>query len=235
MILDDVYKQNPGGVVDLFVLDATSLGGSTNRFHSGLNELKNNIVWQGNNYFPFPIEFKGLSKSSQGKQSRPTVTVANVSSLFGTLIANYNDLVGASFTRKRTLIKYLDAVNFAAGNPNADSQAHFPDETFVINRKVSENKVFVQFELATWWEVYQAILPARRIIANQCVWQYRKWNGSSWDEASPNSCGYAGSSYFKEDDTTTADPYEDVCGKRLSSCKKRFGDYGPLPFSSFPK
>lgn len=34
--------------------------------------------------------------------------------------------------------------------------------------------------------------------------------------------------------TGTIDPLADVCGKRISSCKKRFGDYNELPFGSFP-
>jgi hypothetical protein len=34
--------------------------------------------------------------------------------------------------------------------------------------------------------------------------------------------------------TGTVDPLRDVCGKRISSCKKRFGDYADLPFGSFP-
>lgn len=34
--------------------------------------------------------------------------------------------------------------------------------------------------------------------------------------------------------TGTVDPLLDVCGKRLSSCRKRFGEYGELPFGSFP-
>jgi len=34
--------------------------------------------------------------------------------------------------------------------------------------------------------------------------------------------------------TGTADPLEDVCGKRIASCKKRFGEYAELPFGSFP-
>ena len=34
--------------------------------------------------------------------------------------------------------------------------------------------------------------------------------------------------------TGTANPLDDVCGKRVTSCKKRFGEYGELPFGSFP-
>lgn len=34
--------------------------------------------------------------------------------------------------------------------------------------------------------------------------------------------------------TGTANPLDDVCGKRVSSCKVRFGQYAELPFGSFP-
>jgi phage-related protein len=33
---------------------------------------------------------------------------------------------------------------------------------------------------------------------------------------------------------TTGNPLDDVCGKRLSSCKARFGENAELPFGSFP-
>ena len=32
----------------------------------------------------------------------------------------------------------------------------------------------------------------------------------------------------------TVDPLQDVCGKRLTSCRARFGQYAELPFGSFP-
>ena len=34
--------------------------------------------------------------------------------------------------------------------------------------------------------------------------------------------------------TGTGNPLDDVCGKRVSSCKVRFGQYAELPFGSFP-
>jgi lambda family phage minor tail protein L len=34
--------------------------------------------------------------------------------------------------------------------------------------------------------------------------------------------------------TGTVDPLRDVCGKRISSCRKRFGEFNDLPFGSFP-
>jgi hypothetical protein len=34
--------------------------------------------------------------------------------------------------------------------------------------------------------------------------------------------------------TGTVDSLRDVCGKRISSCRKRFGEFNDLPFGSFP-
>src|SRR5688572_29551914 len=34
----DIQKLNPSGVIELFVLDATAVGGSVSRFHAGTNE-----------------------------------------------------------------------------------------------------------------------------------------------------------------------------------------------------
>ena len=68
-----------------------------------------------------------------------------------------------------------------------------------------------------------AFLPQRQLIGNCCQWQYRS-----------SECSYTGSNYFNKDDVVVSTLAADVCGKRLSSCKKRFGENGVLPFGSFP-
>ena len=45
---------------------------------------------------------------------------------------------------------------------------------------------------------------------------------------------YSGKSGEPQINTGTANPLDDVCGKRLSSCKIRFGNTADLPFGSFP-
>ena len=35
-------------------------------------------------------------------------------------------------------------------------------------------------------------------------------------------------------DQSVGSAAQDVCGKRLSSCKARFGQFAPLPYGSFP-
>ena len=60
-----------------------------------------------------------------------------------------NDLTGATVTRIRTLAKFIDAVNFADGtNATADPTAEFPQEVYSIDRKSTETREVVEFELA---------------------------------------------------------------------------------------
>lgn len=219
----DIQSLTPGTLVDMWVLDATAQGGSLMRFHTGINEMGNDIVWQGNTYTRFPITVSGFERNSKGTIPRPKAQIANVTGLVGALVHGLNDLIGATVIRKRTFLKYLDAVNFAAGNPSADPAAEFPDETYFINRKTAENKVFIEFELAAAWDVQGVLLPRRQVIANVCTWGYRS-----------AECGYAGGAVADATDTPTANPALDACGKRIASCKLRFGANNQLPFGGFP-
>lgn len=224
MIDSDIQKLSPGAVISLYVLDATALGGAVTRFHPGTNELKSSVVWQGATYSPFPIEADGFEWSGKGTLPRPTIKVANVDRLVGALVRDYADLVGAKVTRKRTLVKYLDAVNFTGGvNPDANPNAHFADEVYFIERKASENKIFIEFELTASWDVQGVMLPRRQAIQNVCGWSYRS-----------AECGYAGGAVADINDAPTTVLANDKCGKRLASCKLRFGAYAELPFGGFP-
>lgn len=223
----EIQSLSPTAVIELFVLDTSPIPGSGNaiyRFHSGTNQLGTNVVWQGYEYVALPIGSDGFKWSSKGTLPRPRLSVAALDGTIGALIHSLDDLVGASVTLKRCFAKYLDAVNFPGGvNPTADPTKCWPDEPWFIERKISESKDVIEFELVTPLDVQSARIPKRVIVANACPWAYR---GAE--------CGYAGTSYFKADDTpTTADL--DVCGKRLTSCKLRFGSKdAELPFGGFP-
>lgn len=223
-IESDIQKLTPGGLIDLFELDATSIGGAVVRFHAGVNGLGNDVVWQGNTYTRFPIEAEGFEWNGKGALPRPKLRVANITGLIGALARELDDLVGAKVTRRRTFVKYLDAVNFAGGvNPTADPNAHFTDEVYFVERKASENPVFLEFELAAAFDVQGVQLPRRQVVQNVCTWRYR---GAE--------CGYAGGAVANRNDQATTVLAEDACGKRLASCKLRFGEYGELPYGGFP-
>ena len=223
-ITSELQRLAPSAVIELFVLDLSLFAEGMVRFHAGTNELRLQVVWQGNTYEPFPIQVEGFEFNSNGQVPRPRLKVANVSGSITALILSYQDLVGARLTRKRTLLKYLDGANFASGtNPTADPTAEFADDVYFIDRKSRETREVVEFELAASFDLEGVALPRRQIVQNVCPWTYR---GAE--------CGYTGTAYFNANDVAVTTRSQDACGKRLASCKKRFGANAELPFGGFP-
>ncbi|OXE37449.1 MAG: phage minor tail protein L [Phenylobacterium zucineum] len=219
----EVQKLAPSAIIELFEIDASVVGGGVYRFHSGKNEYVADIKWQGVTYSAFPIDATGFEWNGKGQMPRPKVTVSNVLGTITALVLAYQDLIGCKFTRIRTLAKYLDAANFIAGNPDADPTAEFPRDVYYIDRKSSETNEAVEFELAASLDLAGVALPRRQIVQNYCPWRYR---GSE--------CGYTGTNYYDTNDSPVGTLAQDVCGKRLSSCRVRFGQYAELPYGGFP-
>lgn len=222
-IAEDIQSLSPGAIVELFEIDVTPLGDSVYYLHAGTNELLGDVVWQGNTYSAFPVEANGFNATTNGSLPRPTLRVANITGLMTALTQSFDDLIGVKVTRRRTFVKYLDAVNFTGGvNPNADPAAEFPDDIYFIDRKSSENRMFIEFELASSLDLNGVKLPRRQVIQNICPWIYRS-----------AECSYAGGAVADINDEPVGDLSLDVCGKRLTSCGLRFGDYATLPFGAF--
>lgn len=219
----EIQKLAPSGVIELFEVDLTSLGDTSYFFYAGTNENTASIVWQGQEYDPWAVQASGFDFSSNAQLPRPKLALANEGGRITLLILSFNDCVGAKVTRRRTMVKFLDAVNFVSGvNPDADPTAAFPDDVYYIDRKATENKRVVEFELTAAFDVSGVKLPRRQIIQNICPWAYRG-----------EGCGYVGTDYFDTNDLPTS-ASQDVCGKRLTSCKARFGENSELPYGGFP-
>lgn len=223
----DLSVLAPNAIIELFQLHLdASLHGSSDiyYFHNGANaNVTGNVIWNGQTYYRLPIEASGFDYSSTGSLPRPKLTISNIGSSITAILLSINiitpgnDLGGAKVVRIRTLKKYLD------GEAGADPHAKFPDEIWYVDRKANENRAAVEFELASKFDLAGVMLPRRQIIANVCQWQYRS-----------GECGYTGSNYFNDQDQIVGTLAQDVCGKRVSSCKLRFGDTAELPFGSFP-
>lgn len=169
-ILSDIQKLAPGKLVTLWVLDASIItGGGVSYFHAGTSELRQPVVWQGVTYQPFPVEAQGFDTNAQGQLGRPTMTIANVNGVIGALVLSLGDLIGATVTRKRTLAKYLDAVNFPGGyNPTADPTAAFLDDTYTVFRKSFHDNTRITWELGAAVDMDGELLPGRQIVADVC-------------------------------------------------------------------
>ena len=220
----EIQSLSPSAELELFVMDLTSIpGGSLQFFHAGTNGLLANVVWQGNTYTPLPIYAEGFDLVTKGSLPRPRLKVANINGMFSSDVSLNNDLLGIVITRKRTCVKYLDAVNFPGGvNATADPNQHFQDDIWFINRKVNETRYVIEWELESTFDLNGVRLPFRQVVQNSCPWVYR---GAD--------CGYTGTNYYDATDTATT-VGGDVCGKRLSSCKLRWGATAQLPFGGFP-
>ena len=217
-VYEELAALAPSAIIELFemTLDTTLHGSSdTYRWHNGCNaNISGNIVWNGNTYTRLPVKAEGFEYSNTGTLPRPTLTISNLDGTMTTLLLLVNattpgnDLGGATVKRIRTLKKYLD------GETAADPHAKFPDEIWYVDRKASENRDSVSFELASKFDLAGVMIPKRQIIANICQWKYRS-----------TECGYTGSIYFDANDNNVATLAADVCGKRVSSCNARFGQF----------
>lgn len=215
-----IQELEPGAIIELFELE---LNGETLRFHAGTNELFEPVTWCGNQYMPLPIQAEGFEVNASGSVPRPRLRVANIDGIISQALQEGQDLAGCKVTRRRTLARYLDAVNFPGGNPTADPMAELVPDVFYIDRKTTENKAIVEFELSTAMDMVGVRLPKRQIIQNSCPWEYRS-----------AECGYAGPPVADTLDSPTDDMTRDQCGKRLASCRLRWGEANVLPYGGFP-
>lgn len=171
-VFSSLQDINPSAIIELFTLQlSTTLHGDNTiyRFHAGSNLNANGkIVWATNEYLRFPIQALGFA-FQKGQLPRPKISISNATGLISSILLSVNetttgnDLTGATVTRIRTLAKFIDAVNFADGtNATADPTAEFPQEVYSIDRKSTETREVVEFELAAPTDLAGIRIPKRQ-------------------------------------------------------------------------
>ena len=221
-IQEQIQSLEPSAIIELFELKLTEAVNGVDEtfyYHAGTNELTADIVFNEVTYAAYPIEVDGFQLTTKGTLPRPSMRIANANNAISALLLLYNPLQ-AQVTRIRTCKKFLDASNFSDGNASADPSAKFEDEIWYIDRVASENPELVEFELTSKLDLTNLALPRRQVLEH-CPWKYRG-----------EECGYNGTAYFDLNDKSTTQA-NDQCGKRYSSCAKRFPT-GLLPFGGFP-
>ncbi|NYU07951.1 phage minor tail protein L [Leclercia adecarboxylata] len=239
----DYQKLEPGNEVRLFSVDGTAFGtGEVLRFHSynvphteaeivtaGGDESKlpaKSIWWQGQEYKAWPCQIDGVEASTSGSSAQPKLSVANLDGSVTALCLAYDDLLQAKVTIHDTLAHYLDARNFAGGNPAADATQE-KLQVWYIDAKTSETNEVVEFALSSPMDLQGLMIPTRQ-LHSLCTWcirnKYRTGDG----------CDYAGSRYFDKNNNPVSDPSLDECNGTLSACKLRFGENNELSFGGFP-
>ena len=171
-VFSSLQDINPSAIIELFTLQlSTALHGANTiyRFHAGSSLNANGqIVWDGNAYLRFPIQATGFA-FQKGQLPRPRIIISNAKGLISSILLSVNetttgnDLTGATVTRIRTLAKFIDAVNFAdETNATADPNAEFPQEIYVVDRKSTETREVVEFELAAPTDLAGVRIPGRQ-------------------------------------------------------------------------
>ena len=171
-VFSDLQSINPSAIIELFTLQlSTALHGANTiyRFHAGSNLKANGqIRWQDNFYLRFPIQASGFA-FQRGQLPSPKIIISNATGLISSILLSVNettagnDLTGATVTRIRTLAKFLDKENFINNtNPTEDKTAEFPREIYAIDRKATETREVVEFELAAPTDLAGVRIPKRQ-------------------------------------------------------------------------
>ena len=211
-------------LVELFEMDLNKLGLGTFRFtRSGTDVL----LFDGFEYEPAPIEATGFQWDGAGTMPRPTLRIAAKDLYFLNLVVDADDLIGSPVRRIKTYRKFLD------DGSHGNRGLKFPDEHFVVERKNAQTRHLLEFELSIKLDQEGMLLPRKVVLRDTCVHNYRYWDGErlSYKQV---SCPYAGDNFFEANGDPTQDPTKDACGKRISDCKKRFGENAVLPRLAFP-
>ncbi|MDZ5288558.1 phage minor tail protein L [Helicobacter pylori] len=238
MLNSDFQKLSVAGIVTLYELDATTLGGGIVRWHghvgredwqliNGEAVFNRDIVWQGKNYSPVAIDSDGLEMRGDGKASTPSIvisnTINNINGAMSALCLRFNDFAGAKLTVITTLAKYLDAANFTNGNPSARNE--YKRQVWFVEQKTQENFSQVTFELSNPVDFEGLRIPCRE-ITNYCHWAVcGRYRGVE--------CKYTGG-YFDKNANPTNNPALDYCTGQLKDCKVRdnTANFGGFPSSS---
>lgn len=218
-LIFELSNLTPSAVVTLFdidlsnLLDSKSLPNLTSsaekvgftpqvdkilRFHNNIKVFNSQITWQGNTYFPAPIQASGFELASKGTLPTPILSISSQSekgndvlSLLKHEILSFGDIIGAKVTRRRTFAKYLDWTNFqfetepTGKKPfspriqelpegyEPDPNAELPLDIYFIERKTGESKSNLTYQLASALDLEGIKVPRRTIISDRCQWEYR--------------------------------------------------------------
>ena len=203
-LFENLLTSSPFAVIELFQLQLeAAIHGSdtTHYFFNGVNQktTTGQIIFAGNTYIALPIEAEGFEFKGDGTLPRPTMRIANTNSFVTAVLLAVNettpgnDLTGAKLTRIRTLSRFLDAANFdndtnPYGTPDPTSTGEMPRDVYYVDRKVSENRDLVEFELASVFDMEGVTAPRRVALDNICQWTYRG-----------PECGYTGDEFTEND------------------------------------
>ncbi len=220
-LIIDSHKLEPTALMDFYCIDLGPIGATGQVFYiyPGVDASNQPITYQGLTFLPWPVQVTGIDKRGTGSSARPVVEIANVNRIITELCRTYQDMVGATVWRRRTLASYVLA-----------DIGEYHDEYYVVEQRVSESKDTIKFELSSPMDFMDKQLPGMVAIANSCPHRYKSTaggSGCSWPGTNPTK-------WFDRFGQPVGSAGLDICGKRMSDCKLRFGDNEPLDYGGNP-
>ncbi|HHS7489409.1 TPA: phage minor tail protein L, partial [Salmonella enterica] len=173
--LNETTKTEQSARADLWEFDLTGIGGGHYFFCNEPNGKGEPVTWQGRQYEPYPLQAQDVEMSGKGPSPRVTLVVSNLFGLVTGMAEDLQSLVGASVVRHQVYSKFLDAVNFRNGNPEAD-----PEQEAVARYNVEQlselDSSTATLILASPAETDGSVVPGRTMLADSCPWDYRDEN-----------------------------------------------------------
>lgn len=224
-----VQSLEPGCLVEMFSLDLSPIGVEEVWHFTPTPGVDGQIVFGGVTYVAADVEATGFEVNGQGQIPQPTLKVSNATLYLAGLVLAHRDAVGVRVTRLRTFAQYLD------GQPEADPDAAFPPDIYIVEQKTNQDKLSIEWKLAAETDQDGLMLPSRTVVRDYCPWAYRRWKASTASfDYSDVECPFTGSVFFDALGNSTTDPTRDACGRKITDCRARFGTGATLPFGGFP-
>lgn len=209
-LLQEAFALSPTTVVTFFEIDISDIISSLNVDYDGGRILRlhntpifggKSIIWRGLEYIAAPIRAEGFEVRSSGPPPTPKISIYIGDNdvpeflAFRQFLRKVGDITGAKVTRIRTFAKFLDAANFGDAPPNGfepDQNVEFPRDYYYIERKSSENRSGIEFELSAFFDVENIKLPGRKVLQSKCSCVYRG-NGCLYEYATRRNISQHGS------------------------------------------
>tara|TARA_B100000424_G_scaffold268411_1_gene263144 strand:+ start:129 stop:1391 length:1263 start_codon:yes stop_codon:yes gene_type:complete len=176
ILVKDLVKQDPGSALvylyefeyakDTFAYFADGL--DANLGEVTMLDYKDNS--QTNTYAVIPVQVTGFDRTAATKYPNPSITIANVLSVFKLAVGsvNYEELSGMRVIRRTTLRKYLKS----EGDSNSPP-IEYPRDVYYIDALKARTKVGLEFSLKAPFDLEGTKLPARTTVPNRCPWIYQ--------------------------------------------------------------
>jgi len=148
------------GVVDLYILDCSSVGGSVYHFSPTCYPDGSLYSWGGQTYNLVPIGVDNMELKSDGSSlPQISITISNVGGgpLLAPIVA-LGDLVGSYLTKYTTKVSYLD------GQSEPDTSQFVGPNTWRIIEKNSHTNQTITFIAAYPMDLPGMMFPIRQVL-----------------------------------------------------------------------